>query len=197
MRRAKTFLITVTTAALALGFAAPSVSQFWLEETAIFIEINDTDGDAGIQLFFDGEGWDTMQFKDPSGNVLLEILGENRIGMQGLTEGFFESAEPSFDVQTLQELLDLFPEGLYKFSGRTSDGESLGGAARLTQAIPDAPVLISPAEDETVDRDNVVVRWEKVPDLPGSLIVGYEVIVERDEGHTRVFKADMRRGAAA
>ena len=72
---------------------------------------------------------------------------------------FFESAEPSFDVQTLDELLVLFPEGEYKFLGRTTDGVPLRGKALLTHAIPDLPDLVLPIEgDENVDPNNTV-RW--------------------------------------
>jgi len=173
---------------------AATASTAWsakLDDAAIFIEINDTDGDAGIQIFLDGEGWDSMQVRKPDGNVILNIAAEDSIGRQGITELFFESAEPSFDVQTLDELLALFPEGIYRFKGTTTGGKKLKGKARLTHALPDAPVFIRPQEDQSVFFDDAVIEWRPVPDPAGSRIVGYEVIVEDDDDRT--FAIDLPR----
>lgn len=163
---------------------APAAWGARLDDTAIFFEINDTDGDAGIQLFLDGEGWDSMQVRDPDGDVILNIAAEDSIGLQGITELFFESAEPSFDVQTLDELLALFPEGTYRFKGTTTGGRKLKGKARLTHALPNAPNFLRPQENQPVFFDDAVVEWQLVPDPPGSRIVGYEVIVENEDDRT-------------
>ena len=53
--------------------------------------------------------------------------------------------------------------------------------ARLTHALPDAPVQVSPVDGEDVDPDDAVFSWEAVADPPGSEIVGYEVVVECEE----------------
>ena len=105
---------------------------------------------------------------------------------------FLESAEPSFDEQPLEELLALFPEGRYRFEGTTTEGDRLKGTARLTHALPDAPVLVLPEEDDdAVDPANTVIQWEAVADPPGSSIVYYEVVVEREQGSLRVFVAQV------
>ena len=121
-----------------------------------------------------------MQMRGPNG-VEFSLVAEHGVGMQGITEFFFESAEPSFDEQTLDELLELFPEGKYKFLGTTTDGKKLKGKARLTHDLPDAPVLVAPIEGEEIDADDAVFSWQPVADPPGSEIVGYEVVVECDE----------------
>ena len=192
MNKRHTFLIPLVTLLLlsAATLGAPSYAAK-LDEAAIFIEINDTDGDAGIQIFLDGEGWDTMQLRAPNGNVLFSLMAENSVGIQGLTELFFESAEPSFDEQPLDEFLDLFPPGRYSMRGTTTEGEVITGAARLSHKLPEGPVITSPQEDEVVSTDAVVVSWEKVPNPPGSKIIAYQVIVEKDEGTLRVFSADV------
>ena len=172
-----TVAVVLTLVVLATTSAA---SAKRLDEAEIFIEINDTDGDAGIQVFLDGEGWDTMQMRGPNG-VEFSLAAEHGVGMQGITEFFFESAEPSFEEQSLDELLALFPEGKYKFVGTTTDGRKLKGKARLTHRLPDAPVLVSPIEGEEIDADDAVFTWQAVADPPGSEIVGYEVVVECDE----------------
>ncbi len=192
MRRAKVWLPAVAALALLSGPAAPQFGTMQLADTAIIIEINDTDGDAGIQIFLDGEGWESMRVFDPAGNKVLDVRAEGSVGIQGITELFFESAEPSFEEQPLEELLALFPEGDYRFEGTTTDGARLMGKARLTHALPAGPILVLPAEgDDSVDPENTVIEWQLVPDPPGSKIVGYEVIVERESPSLRVFSADV------
>ena len=197
MRRERIFL-TAAAVALVVGLLASPAQAIRLAEAAIFIEINATDGDAGIQIFLDGEGWDTMQVRNPNGQVILNILGEGGVGQQGLTEGFFERAAPSFEEQSLAEFLALHPKGFYQFRGRTTDGVPLRASARLTHALPDAPVILSPEEEEEdVDPNDTVVEWERVPDPPGSRIMGYIVVVEKDEGRLETFTVNLPRGATS
>ena len=191
MRSARLFLTVAAAVALVYGAAAPPASAARLADAAMFFEINDTDGDAGIQLFLDGEGWRRMKVFDPDGNKILDFQGKGSIGLQGITELFFESAEPSFDVQSLEELLGLFPEGLYRFRGTTSDGRPLNGKARLTHHLPGAPLLVSPVDGEAVDPENAVFEWVEVADPPGSEIVAYEVIIGCEEADALDFFAEV------
>ena len=86
---------------LALGFyvgsahAHTEVIEF--SDSRIIIEINATDGDSGIQMFVDGEGWDWLIVFDPKWKTVLRARGSGGVGDTGLTELFFESAEPGFD----------------------------------------------------------------------------------------------------
>ena len=186
------WLVAVAMIVLVAGAAAPGAWALDLSAAQIFIEINSTDGDSGIQIALDGEGWERMRVFDPTGRKILDISGKGSVGAQGITELALESAEPSFDDQPLSELLEMFPEGMYTFEGLTTDKVELTGEAMLTHDLPVGPVLISPGEgDETVDPENTVVEWQLVPDPPGSAIVGYEVIVETEEDPLRVFKVDV------
>ncbi len=192
MRRTRTWLAAAAAVILVTGLAVPEAGAMKLSAAAIFIEINDTDGDAGIQIFLDGEGWDRMEVYDPDRNKILDIRAEGSVGIQGITELFFESAEPSFDEQPLSELFALFPEGNYRFEGTTTEGVKLMGKARLTHALPAGPLLVLPiADDDSVDPENTVIEWQPVPDPAGSRIVGYHVVVEREEPSLRVFTADV------
>lgn len=166
------------------------------EDTAIRIETNQTDGDAGIQIFLDGEGWDSLKVYDPNGKQILHFRGKASVGMQGITELFFESAEPSFDEQTLEELFALFPEGQYRFEGKTTEGDKLTGMAELTHDLPCGPGLGAPDGDDSVDpNSDLTITWtpslghlvqvdDSVECVPNDVtVVGYEVIVENG-GHT-------------
>lgn len=186
MRNMSKWLTVTAIVCLLAASAAPAAWAKKLDDAEIFFEINDTDGDAGIQVFLDGEGWDVMEMRGPNG-LEFSVVAQRGIGMQGITEFFFESAEPSFDVQTLDELLALFPEGEYKFKGFTTEGRRLKGRAELTHALPAAPVFIFPLEGDEVDPDDAVFSWEPVPDPPGSEIEEYEVVVECEEPGAEMF----------
>jgi hypothetical protein len=59
------------------------------------IEVNATDGDAGLQGFLDGEPWRTVSLYNPAGRKLVEITAKGPLKNYGLTELFSESSEPS------------------------------------------------------------------------------------------------------
>ena len=59
-------------------------------------------------------------------------------GGQGLTEIFFESAEPPFDELAPQDFFRRFPEGVYDIEGVTLDGAELESEVRLSYIIPAA-----------------------------------------------------------
>ncbi len=128
---------------------------------------------------------------DPNGSTIVDVMGEGSVGLQGITELFFESAEPSFDDLPLDQFLARFPEGEYKFMGMTTEGDELVGTATLTHVLPCGPEIIMPEEDEEVDPDDTVISWEEVTtefnpdgectDSEELEIVGYQVIVEREE----------------
>jgi hypothetical protein len=158
-----------------------------LEDTSIIFELNATDGDLGIQVFLDGEPWNEVEVESPDEETIFEVEGEGNLEDFGLTELFFESEEPSFDEVPLEDILALFPAGEYQFSGKTVEGDNLEGTATLTHNIPNGPVIVSPEEDAELDvNEPVVIDWDPVTDAyPGTAgtieIVGYQVIVEREE----------------
>jgi len=179
MRIFKVFSVAV----VALVFTAAKLWAIPLSDARIIIETNATDGDAGIQMFLDGEGWDRCDVRDPDGSTIVEFQALASVGVQGITELFFESAEPSFDEQPLEQLLALFPAGKYRFDCTTTEGQQLKRSATLTHKLPAGPV-VSPEEGAEVDPTTpVVIEWDEVTEaFPGGelgVIVGYEIIVER------------------
>ncbi len=180
MVNARIWVTVVAVAALIVVATTPGAWAKKLADAAIYIEINETDGDAGIHVFLDGEGWDSMQLISPNG-IEFSVLAESSVGLQGITEFFFESAEPSFDEQSLEELLELFPQGMYKYRGTTTEGQRLTGKARLTHALPAGPVLVFPVDGEEIDPEDAEFSWQPVADPQGSEIVGYEIVVECEE----------------
>ena len=147
-----------------------------------FIEINSTDGDAGAQLLLDGEQWTKLEIEDPDGKEILDVKAKRSVRMQGLTEFFFETAEPSFEDQSLAEFLELFPEGEYEFEGKLVDGGEICGTAEFSHNLPGAP-------DTNAELDvdgNLVISWEERqrarirPRSPGRLGAGSWVQFRHD-----------------
>jgi hypothetical protein len=161
-----------------------------LADATMIIEVNSTDGDAGLQVFLDGEPWSRMAVFAPDGRRILEVDAESRLDRFGLTELFSESHEPEFSELSLREFKRRFPEGRYRFAGRTVEGRRLVGSARLSHDTPNGPRIGSPAAGATVPEQAVVASWTPGRQPRGVRIAGYRVIVER-ERPLRVFNADL------
>jgi hypothetical protein len=132
-----------------------------------------------------------MTISMPNGRTLLDIDARGRLKGWGLTELFSETNEPPFDEVPLEEFEQRFPEGRYTFVGTTIEGDTLVGKARLSHDIPDGPEITAPADGATVAPTNVVARWVGPPEPPGIDIVGYRVIVTREDP-LRVYSVDLR-----
>src|SRR5262245_5734967 len=149
-------------------------------DSRLRIEVNSTAGDAGIQANVDSEEpWVSVVIEDPNGHKIFEVKGRGNLGRLGSTELFFESEEPAFDEQPLEEFLAKFPDGTYGFSGRTVDGDELTGSALFTHMIPAGPVIVAPVNGSTQNPAHTVIDWDPVTSPPGIEIVKYEVIVEQ------------------
>jgi hypothetical protein len=155
-------------------------AQLPFEVTKIFFEYNSTDNDLGVHVFLDGEDWRTLNISNPRQRTIFEVESGGGFKDLGLTELFFEGAEPSLDEVPLEELLDLFPEGEYRFSGRTVDKDRIVGTATLTHAIPAGPSNVSA---ELGPGNSLVISWNAVMGPPAGfpnrpiVIAGYQIIV--------------------
>jgi hypothetical protein len=178
-------------------------------EANVFVELNDTDGDLGVHALIDGEAWKLLEIEAPNERVVLKVTGMGRLRQQGLTEIFFESAEPSFDELSPEEFFERFPEGNYEIEGITLEGAELESTAEFTHVLPAPPdnILVSGvAAAESCDADPlpsvsrpVTIAWDAVteshPDIgrlePDIEIVGYQVVVEREEPTLLIFSIDL------
>ena len=107
-------ILLVPVVALILGAAAPELwandddddDEIPFDEAEFFFELNDTDGDLGIHALIDGDAWKRLTIEDPRERKMLDIKVKGRMRRQGLTEIFFESAEP--DVRRTVEPAKFF-----------------------------------------------------------------------------------------
>jgi hypothetical protein len=141
--------------ALILGIGAPPVrAQAEFDVAELFFELNDTDGDLGIHALIDGEPWKELEIEDKRGRDMLDVRVKGRLGRQGLTEIFFESAEPPFDELPPPRFFRRFPEGIYTIEGETLDGVELENEVELTHVMP-APASGIELNEEGVDLKEV------------------------------------------
>ena len=146
------------------------------KQARLFFELNDTDGDLGIHGKIDGDEWKYLEIEDPRERKMLQAWVRGRLRRQGLTEIFFESAEPTFDELDPGVFFRRFPEGEYDIEGYTLDREERESEVYLSHVIPAAPAGITvngvaAADLETCEEgeppiidvsDGVTLAWDAV-----------------------------------
>jgi hypothetical protein len=176
------------------GAQSENPSRF--SEAEIFFELNDTDGDLGIHGSIDGGPWLDLEIEGPGDRQLLNIFSRNRLRTQGMTQLFFESAEPSFDELDPADFFLRFPEGRYTIEGRAQDGGTIESTVVLSHVMANRPENVRlngvPAAESCDDPLPVVlapvtIDWDPVtqshPEIgkKGSIkIVRYQLFVERE-----------------
>ena len=172
------FLLTV--AARPARAAATPAQEIPLSRANIYWEYNDSANDLGVHVTLDGEDWKSLAIENPLEQTIFQVKGQGPYRELGMTELFFEGAEPSLDEFPLEDLLALFPEGDYEFSGLDVDGAEIESEDLLSHAIPDGPAVFT-----TVGANGYLrIRWNAVTGTPPGFpnepiqIVGYQVIVE-------------------
>lgn len=195
-------------AAVALAIASPSAwaddddeMETEFDESELFFELNYTDEDLGIHALIDGEAWKRLIIKrDDNDRKLLDIRVKSKLRKQGLTELFFESAEPEFDDLSPAAFFARFPAGIYIVEGVTLEGDELESEMEITHLLP-APAETSVNGTEAAeDCDTpltgvtrpVVITWDEVeesidnteegfPAITPIDVVSYQVVAEIDE----------------
>ena len=209
------YKLPILVAVVALLLVAPAVwagdrdrdrdeeDEIPFDEAEIFFELNDTDGDLGIHALIDGEAWKSLKIEDPDERGQLKISVRSKLRQQGLTEIFFESAEPTFDELPPAEFFERFQEGTYEIEGRTLEGDELESETELTHLMPAPPAptvngipMAEQCDEEEPDYDApevtapVTIAWPAVTTShtelgspQGSMdivIHNYEVVVETE-----------------
>ena len=158
----------------------PKKKPLKLEDSNVFLEINGTDGDAGIHLELGGEPWSKLRVADPGGRRILDIRAKSKLGNHGLSGIFIESAEPGFDELSFKRFKRRFPEGKYRITGETTAGRALRGNDKLSHAVPKEPAVTFPTDGGTVDRNGFVFRWDPPSDKKVE-IVRYQLTVSNED----------------
>ena len=162
--------LLAATAARAKGF----------EIARIYVEYNQSANDLGFHVSLDGEDWETLEIRDPGGTVILDVDSGGGYTDLGLTELFFEGAEPTLTDFPVAELLARFPEGRYRFQADLAAGGRLSSTASLSHTVPAGPQVST----QILANGTIIIRWTPVitsaailPARPVT-IVGYQVLVD-------------------
>jgi hypothetical protein len=203
---------------LILGTAAVAVAAqagdrlFWshdddeeeleFEEAHLYLELNDTDGDLGIHGLIDGDAWKSLEIEGPDERSLMNVWIRGALRRQGMTEFFFESAEPSFDELDPKKFFRRVPEGTYEIEGRTLEGDELEGEVELSHTLAGRPPNLAINGEAVAENCDVelpvlsapfTLSWDPVtmshPTLGNTgvpvTVVQYEVVGEIErEGET-------------
>lgn len=174
-------------------------AELEFEEAVIYFELNDTDGDLGIHALIDGDPWKRLTIEAPGQQEELQIRLRGGMRTQGLTELFFESAEPPFDELDPADFFLRFPEGEYEVDGITIEGEEVESTVEVTHLMPAPPenfevngsALPEDCDDGPVPSVSAPfnVSWDAVtmshPDIGRTgepiEVDRYELVVEREE----------------
>lgn len=175
----------------------------------VFLELNDTDGDLGLQVLIDGDPWKQLEIENPGGKKILQVRASRSLAKQGVNEIFFESAEPSFDELPPDEFLARFPEGIYEVSAKKLGGGELENEVEITHLLPASPANVA-ANGQLLPLDcevdappsvgsPVTITWDPVefshPEI-GTIntpidVDRYEVVVEFEELDNAVFTMEL------
>lgn len=197
MTYSKLSIYALTAVFMATPTIIVAADEMPFDEAELFFELNDTDGDLGIHGKIDGDEWKKLKIKDPKERRMLYVSVTGRLKNQGLTELFFESAEPTFDELDPADFFNRFPEGVYEIEGITLDEEERESEVYLSHVIPAAPANVTVngkvvAEDCDVElptvKAPVTLSWDAVTTSHADLgkagtieVRYYEVVVEIDE----------------
>jgi len=158
-----------------------------LSASTLIIEFNSSAQDIGVQFFLDSEGWTSIEINDPRGKEIFSATTAGRLRRQGGgTELFLESVEPELSELSFEDFFDRFPEGTYRFHGRSTDGGELVGSAEFSHAVPAGPEILTPVQGSTCPTiaNPAVISWKPVTTSffgDPLAIARYEVIVENDD----------------
>ena len=175
---------------VALAGCAPEGATEPFKRAHLRIEINATDGDAGLQIDLDHEPWRSLRIQDPDGRTILDVTNRGVLEGYGLTELFSESSEPPFSELPLDEFTVLFPEGGYRFTGKTIDDVRMESVVTLTHDFPAGPEILAPTEDSEISPGELVAEW--VPGrAAGAAVVAYQVVVVQEVEPSRSLMATV------
>jgi hypothetical protein len=205
----------VAVVVLVLGGAVPNS---WADDVGdenpfsvanIYFELNNTDGDLGIHALIDGDPWKWIKIEGPNERTLLWVSTWSKLRRQGLTELFFESAEPPLDELSPRRFFRRFPVGTYEIEGRTLDGDELESEVEVTHVMPapasnitvnevdarpvageecDEEILPTASGDVTIEWDPVTASHPSIGETdPDIEIVRYEPVAEWEDEDENVY----------
>jgi hypothetical protein len=180
----------------ALVVAVPAVAASMADaaepfDTAeIHVERNATDGDTEIVIEAVGgdDGLCHFRVVAPGGREIFRFDNSDR-STGGLREFLVESPEPPGDA-----ILAAYPAGLYRFRGRTCEGQAFASSHWLSHQLPAATVITWPRAGSEVDgSDGIVIEWSAVPGVAEYILELENESADPEQSLTLNLPADTTR----
>jgi len=147
-------------------------------ECKVLVEINSSDGDVGFHFLMDGSDLRYGALFNPDRRKIYSYGARRELAQQFVTETFNESAEPlcwhpepddeeyGEPVVTLEEFIERWTAGRYRFFGIGADWEISRGKDYLSFDLPAAPADLEWEADEDDEGDvEGEISWERGTDL--------------------------------
>lgn len=114
-----------------------------LKISRIYWEYNSSADDLGVHVSLDGEGWKELKIVNPNRRTIFEVEGKGPYEELGMTELFFESAEPALRTSHSTSSWPGSRRASTSSKADTPTGESLraSGSSR-TQSRTDPPICL-------------------------------------------------------
>jgi hypothetical protein len=166
----------------------------------------------GIHSSIDGGAYSRLTITDPRKHTILKVRPRGRLAHQGLTQLFFESAEPKFDELDPPTFFRRFPDGPYDIRARSLEGDVLKATVALSHVLAapvanitvsgvpaaascDAVPLPSVSEPILIDWDPVTESHPEIGKSGPVEIVRYQFFVEREAQRRPSAHGDAVRGS--
>ena len=145
----------------------------------VHFEQNASDGDVEVVFEVKGQadGLAKLKVVSPDGRTVIDFTAPDSSTL-GMRQFRFESPEPK-DVKALKAA---YPEGTYRFTGRSLSGATLVGESTLSHKLP-APVKFrKPAPNaKNVPIRNINISWSAVTG-----VAFYILEIEQEELETKI-----------
>jgi hypothetical protein len=154
--------------AMAYPLAGAAAENGGFEKLSVYLERNVQDHDTEIRFEVTGakDGLAALKVMAPGERTVIDLrTPDSKLGIRSLT---VESPEPADDGIVRAD----FPAGAYRFSGKTTNGASLSGEARLSHAFPKPAAFEYPRPDQKdVPATALTLRWSMPEGIESCAIV--------------------------
>jgi hypothetical protein len=140
------------------------------EKLSVYLERNVQDHDAEVRFEVTGakDGLASLKVSAPGERTVIDLrTPDSKLGIRKLT---VESPEPNDEGVVKAD----FPAGAYRFEGKTTNGASLRGEARLSHVFPKPAAFEYPRPGQKdVSATALTLRWS-VPEAIESCVIVIE-----------------------
>jgi len=159
---------TAALSAFAYPVTGSAAENGRFEKLSVYLERNVQDHDAEIRFEMTGaeDGLAALKVTAPGERTVIDIrTPDSKLGIRKLT---VESPEPADDSVVRAD----FPAGAYRFEGKTTNGSSLGGEARLSHEFPKPAAFEYPRPGQKdVPATELTLRWSVPTGIESCVVV--------------------------